>query len=229
MYVLFLAATPFALWVAERYGYSTLMAGSALIWLSGQLGMRQLLQGVASGWLGGLPPENFGAFNLLAWQLLWVLGLSLGHSPSARALVVRQVPRAVVYIALLASLAFIGLRLLALSGVTLSPDQLFNKWHLGPARLVNLACLILVFVHIVRYAVPDLGSRALSLLGRASLPVFCAHIALCLMAYVLVDDADIGLPLHEELPILLFTFIALFALAWQRNTAKFARLERRTT
>jgi hypothetical protein len=227
MYVLFLAATPFALRFAERYGYPELIAGSSLIWLAGQLGARQLFQGAVSSALGGMPPECFGAFNVLAWQLLWVLGLSLGHSPQTRALATRQVSRAAIATALGASIAFFTLRLYALYGAELSLPRLFDKWHLGPARLVNLACLTLVFIHIVRHMVPEQSARLLSLLGRASLPVFCAHIVLCLGAYVLVDDADLGLTKQEEVLVLLFTFSMLFTLAWQRQASRVGRLEQR--
>jgi hypothetical protein len=227
MYVLFLAATPFALRIAERYSYAAVIAGGALVWLCGQLGARTLLQSGVSKVLGGLPPETFGAFSLLAWQFLWVLGLSLGRSPRARALASRQVPRGVVVAAVGASSAFFVLRVFALYGLELSPERLFNKWHLGPARLLNLACLTLVFVQVVRRWVPVHSTRALSLLGRASLPVFCAHIVLCLLAYLLVDDADLGLARHEELLVILLSFTALFALAWQRQTARMGRLTQR--
>lgn len=228
MYVVFLAATPFALRLAERYGYLTLIATSTLIWLAGQVGARESLQRAAGAALGGMPSESFGAFNLLAWQLLWVLGLSLGRSAHARAIASRPLPGAVIAAALVLSLGFFSLRLLVLSGVKLSPDALFNKWNLGPARLLNLACLALVFVRVVRHGVPAQGARALSLLGRASLPVFCGHIVLCLLAYTIVGDVDIGLAAYEELLILLFTFSALFMLAWQRDAAKTGRLEQRT-
>lgn len=227
MYVLFLAATPLAMRVGERFGYPVLIAGSAVVWLSGQLGARQLLQRSVNALLGPLPSESFGAFNLLAWQLLWVLGLSLGHSRKARALVSRDVPRSVIIAAALLSFAFFSLRVLTLCGVELSPERLFNKWHLGPARLINLVCLIFVFVHVFRHVVPVRGARALSLLGRASLPVFCAHIVLCLGAYVLVEDADLGLARHEEALVLVFTFSALFALAWQRQQARVDTLKQR--
>ena len=227
MYVLFLAATPFALRLAERYGYPALIAASALLWLSAQLGARPLLQNLVIMLIGDLPRECFGAFNLLAWQFLWVLGLCLGRSPHAVAIASPRLPRAVVITALVASLAFFGLRVLSLAGLELSPERLFNKWHLGPARLLNLTCLILVFVHIVRRLIPARSTRVLSLLGRASLPVFCAHIVLCLCAFLLVDDADRGLEPHEEVPVLAFTFTALIALAWQRQAARSSSLQHR--
>lgn len=228
MYVVFLALTPFALRLAERYGYRVLIAGSALLWLAGQLGARSVLQGAVSAALGGVPSESFGAFSLLAWQLLWVIGLSLGRSTQARAWVARPLPTSFVALVLAASLGFFSLRLLVLSGFELSPDALFNKWQLGAARLVNLACLVVVFVHVVRHQVPAHSMRALSLLGRASLPVFCAHIVLSLAAHALVGDLEIARALHEELLLLVCTFSALFMLAWQRDAAKTERLQQRT-
>jgi hypothetical protein len=226
MYVVFLAATPFALQLAERYGLRTLLAGSGLAWLASQLGARQLAQAATSAAIGGMPAESFGAFSLLAWQFLWVLGLCLGRSARAQALVVRAQPRSAIALALIASLGFFGLRLLVLNGLQLSPDALFNKWQLGAARLLNLACLSLVFVHVVRPLVPS--TRALALLGRASLPVFCAHIVLCLLAHTIVGDVDSVQAAHEELLILVTTFGALFMLAWQRHTVKMGRLQERT-
>jgi hypothetical protein len=228
MYVVFLAATPFALRLAERFGYRTLIAGSVLLWLAGQLGARPLLQGAVSAALGGIPGESFGAFSLLAWQLLWVLGLSLGRSMQACAWVARPLPPGFVAFAIAASLCFFSLRLLVLSGFELRPDTLFNKWQLGAARLLNLACLIVVFVHVVRHLVPAQSMRALSLLGRASLPVFCAHIVLSLAAHTVVRDLEIARALHEELLLLACAFSALFVLAWQRDAAKAGRLQQRT-
>ena len=228
MYIFFLAATPFALQLAERYGYRVLIAGSALIWLVGQLGARELLQRGVGGALGGLPPERFGAFNVLAWQLLWVLGLSLGRSVHARAIATHPLPSWVIGAALASAFGFFSLRLLVLSGLELSPDLLFNKWNLGPARLLNMTCLALVFVRIVRHVVPAPTARGLSLLGRASLPVFCAHIVLSLLMHAIVGDVEVGVALHEELLILLFSFGALFWLAWHRNAVKLGRLEQRT-
>jgi hypothetical protein len=157
-----------------------------------------------------------------------VLGLSLGRSQHARAIASYPLPTSVIAAAVVMTIGFFGLRLCVLSGVELRPDVLFNKWHLGPARLVNMACLALVFVRVVRHLVPASGARALSLLGRASLPVFCAHIVLCLLAYTIVGDLDIGLAAHEEVLILVFTFSALFMLALQRDAAKAGRLEQRT-
>jgi hypothetical protein len=115
-----------------------------------------------------------------------------------------------------------------LSGFELRPDALFNKWQLGAARLLNLACLIVVFVHVVRHLVPAQSMRALSLLGRASLPVFCAHIVLSLAAHTVVRDLEIARALHEELLLLACAFSALFVLAWQRDAAKAGRLQQRT-
>jgi peptidoglycan/LPS O-acetylase OafA/YrhL len=60
---------------------------------------------------------------------------------------------------------------------------LYDKWQLGPLRLLNLMALLLLALHFgpaLSHRLPRW--RALEMLGQASLPVFCAHLVLAILA-----------------------------------------------
>ncbi|MET0391409.1 MAG: OpgC domain-containing protein [Polyangiales bacterium] len=214
MYVVMLATTPMAWRLRARIGTSGLLAVSGSVWLCEQLGATAALQRGVSAAFGGIPAPAFGAFDWLGWQLLWTLGLCLGGSPHAQASLTRPVRPRYMALAVTACLGFCLLRWGEHVGLPLDAPRVLDKWRLAPLRLVNLACLAPLLVHYGPRIVRVTGGHLTSLLGRASLRVFCGHIVLCLIAYWFVDDADSGLPLWEEALVLGVTFGALIALAW---------------
>ena len=79
MYVTFLFFTPAVLSAAVRWGWKWILAASALVWLLAQYGLRDLVH----NWVVHLthlniPLQETGAFNLFAWQLVWIVGLWIG-------------------------------------------------------------------------------------------------------------------------------------------------------
>lgn len=219
MYVLFLAVTPSVLQLAERRGFALVLGASTLLWGVGQLGVRAHVHRVLDRFLDGFPASATGAFDLFGWQLLWVLGLLLGASSTVRVLI-RRPPRATLALALAVALGFLLLRHLDRAlDLGLGDTFLLDKWRFAPLRILNLATLTVLAIH---YG-PRLGRWArwarlglLERLGRASLRVFCAHIVLCLLAFLVVGDADQDLPLWVDVSILAITFAVLVWIAGRR-------------
>lgn len=61
-------------------------------------------------------------------------------------------------------------------------NHLFDKWHLGPFRLLNFFAMVILIMHFgdaIKARLPRIG--ALETMGAASLPVFCAHLVVVLL------------------------------------------------
>ena len=187
MYILFMLASPWLLAHALRRGWGLILATSLALWLLAQFELaRWVYQGAVT--LTGLrvPFEETGSFVTFAWQLLWTVGLCMGFSRTA------EKPQPFTFagwsVALAALVAAVGLvwrhqEGQAPFGADESLNLLFDKWLLGPLRLLDLLALGIV---IIRFG-PWLKARLprllwLERLGAASLPVFCAHLVLVLLA-----------------------------------------------
>ena len=196
MYVLFLAVSPFVLEHAQRRGFAGLLVPSAALWLFAQHGGgRQVYEslGATVGW--PVPYSQTGAFSLLAWQLLWLVGLRAGALQAA----VRDTtkadhrwPRFLVRTAVLIAAALLVWRHLA-GQLPFSADStlnaLFDKWHLGPLRLLNFAALAILVVHARPLLVAWSRNSTIATLGRASLTVFSGHLVLCLALLTIVGQS----------------------------------------
>ena len=78
MYVIFLAVTPLARRVARRWGWDPVVYASFAVWASGQFGFRDWVYNHVYLFNLGVPKDSIGAFDMFAWQLLWIVGLALG-------------------------------------------------------------------------------------------------------------------------------------------------------
>jgi hypothetical protein len=124
---------------------------------------------------------------MLAWQFLWVVGLWMGWG---RAMERPVQPTPFPRWAVAGALAYAGVHLVWRHAVGQSPFPhdptlavLYDKWQLGPLRLLNLMALLLLALHFgpaLSHRLPRW--RALEMLGQASLPVFCAHLVLAILA-----------------------------------------------
>ena len=79
MYVTFLFFTPMVLSASVRFGWRKILGVSGVIWVLAQVGLRD----VVHNWVVHLthlniPLQETGAFNLFAWQAVWVVGLWIG-------------------------------------------------------------------------------------------------------------------------------------------------------
>jgi hypothetical protein len=222
MYVLFMLVSPLLLLHGGRRGWGFIAAGSVLLWLGAQLDLGTYLYESAAHWARiPVPVHQTGAFSLPGWQLLWVAGLWMGARAALGLRVAPTFPRWLVVAAWTFALTTLLWR--HAMGQTPWPvdgtlpaalNAAFDKWHLGPLRLLNLFVLgVLVLHHGPALAARMRRPKTLELLGRASLPVFCAHLLLVLLALAFFGAARPGRPWGVDVAILTIAFAVLYLVA----------------
>ncbi|WP_157265240.1 OpgC domain-containing protein [Azohydromonas aeria] len=224
MYVLFMLASPLLLLAGGRRGWAVILAASAGLWVAAQLDVGTHLYEAAARWARiPVPVRETGAFELLGWQFLWVLGLWMGARAGRGEAVLPPPGPGLVRAAW--AVALVGLAWRHAAGQVPFPDTsvhawapavnaAFDKWHLGPLRLLNLAALVLLALHHGPALAARLRRpRALELLGRASLPVFGAHLLLVLLALAFFGAAHGGRSWWVDTGILAVSFAVLWAVA----------------
>src|ERR1700740_379332 len=143
MYILFLLLTPVALTISRRVGRSSILAGSATISVLAHLGVRGAEQAFVNHVLRvPIPLNEMGSFDLWAWQFLWIAGIWLGVRWGRGDLAIETwAKRALIPAAVIASALF-ELRRAISHGLQLGPYEfLFDKWHLGPLRVLNFVAV----------------------------------------------------------------------------------------
>lgn len=218
IYIVFMLLSPIVLLHGMEHGWRGLMALSLLLWLGAQFGLGPALYQALTGWFDmPLQYRDMGAFETLAWQFLWVLGLWMGASHSEPDAPTTRFPRWMVLVALIFALsAFIWRHAV---GQTPLPGHaginlMFDKWHLGPMRLINVLALVVLLMHFapwLKRSIPRV--RVLETLGMAALPVFCAHLVVALLALAFFGSARPERPFAVDLLILFVGFYALHAVA----------------
>ncbi len=78
MYVIFLVLTPCARAIARRWGWDPVVYASFAVWAAAQFGLRAWFYRHINLFGLGVPENSTGAFDMYAWQLLWMVGLALG-------------------------------------------------------------------------------------------------------------------------------------------------------
>lgn len=226
MYILFMLVSPLLLLAGGRRGWLGVLAASAALWAAAQRDVGTHLYEAAARWARlPVPARETGAFELLGWQFLWVLGLWMGARAARGEAVVPALGRGVIRAAWV--VALVGLVWRHGAGQVPFPavpetggalaatvNAAFDKWHLGPLRLLNLAALVvLVLHHGPRLAARLRRLRTLELLGRASLPVFVAHLLLVLLALAFFGAAHGGRSWWVDAGMLAVSFAVLWAVA----------------
>jgi hypothetical protein len=227
MYVLFLFFTPLVLSAAVRFGWKKVLLASGCIWLLAQFGLRDLVH----NWVVHfthlqIPIQEAGAFNLFAWQALWVVALWMGARSATRHETFSDPPRWMAVLSCAACLFFVGIRWGWLGPHLTWPalDLQLDKWRLGPLRVLNMVAFTVVVYWLRRHLVKFVAVEPFLTLGKASLRVFCTHLVFVFVGLaLLVRDVgeDVGAPLeqlHGLTAILLIavTFTVLILVASQR-------------
>ncbi|GKT20576.1 OpgC domain-containing protein [Acidovorax sp. SUPP3334] len=218
LYVLFMLASPWIMTFALRRGWAPVMAGSVLLWVLAQFGLsRWIYDAFAAVVPMPIPFTETGAFVMWGWQFLWVLGLWMGASRNDPQAPPFQFPRWSVWVACAIAVVCMVWRH-AIGQVPFGDDRpalnlLFDKWALGPLRLIDLLALTLL---AIRFG-PTLAARLprqrwLETLGAASLPVFCTHLVVVLLALVSMG-ADYERPWPQDIALLAACFATLYAVA----------------
>ena len=98
------------------------------------------------------------------------------------------------------------------NGQDLGPfEGLFDKWHLGPIRLLNFAAVAVLLI-LLQPVLKPLGIRPLVWLGQASLQVFCVHLLFVFAGLTLLGNASM-LSGAKQAGLLVVTFAAMLITA----------------
>ena len=173
--------------------------------------------GARRGWAG-----------ILAGSLgLWVLGLWMGASRSQAPVVPFVIARWVVVVALVLGALALGWRhwagqvpFEATSEWRVAVNLMFDKWQLGPLRLINLMVLVVLTIQFGPVVANfwerhewSFGRNALVTLGSASLPVFCAHLLLVLLVLTVWGDLPTARSAWGDATLLAACFGLLYLVA----------------
>jgi hypothetical protein len=217
MYMIFLLITPYLLVIAARRGWKGILIGSGFVWLLAQFGLRTWVHALVVHLTGlKIPLQETGAFNLFAWQTVWIAGMAIGAASARGPLPFTRLPRFTYPVSAAICLFFIGVRH-DLLGSHLTQQALglqLDKWQIGPLRMLNLVAFACVFYWSRKLVVRMVQVEPLITLGKASLEVFCAHIVFVFVGLALlcgqVDQLH-GLD-AAILVVLTFTGLTLVAL-----------------
>jgi hypothetical protein len=216
MYVLFLFLTPIFLSAAVRLGWRSVLAASVLIWLLAQFGLRDIVH----SWVVHIthlqiPLQETGAFNLFAWQMVWIVGLWLGARSAQHDVPLKLVPRWGIALSAVVCIFFIGVRHEWL-GPRLNEQSmgvLVDKWQIGTLRVVNIVAFVIVFYWLRKYVRVVVAREPFLTLGKASLQVFCAHLFFVLGGLALLYGEMEQLHGITAIALLAVTFVSLFLVA----------------
>jgi hypothetical protein len=210
MYVLFSLLTPCVFAAANRWGWKRVLFASVGCWVLSQFRVREML-------LANLKDAsylNFGSFDLLSWQLLWVGGLIFGKSVYAKQPIL-QLSRRSESLLLILAMIFLGLRWYTIA-MQIDPGKqlwILDKWHLGPLRVMNFFVTTWVIAKLLpelqRWEIP---LRPFSVVGRNMLPVFCCQICLSLLLVGVIDPSKSHKPL--AMILVLAQILSIFLIAW---------------
>ena len=224
MYVTFLFFTPLLLSAAVRFGWRRILLASGCIWLMAQFGLRDLVHNWIV-WLTRLqiPLQETGAFNLFAWQAVWIVGLWVGARSATHATPLMRIPPWLAGLSCAVCLFFAGVRH-NWFGPHLTQQALgmwLDKWQIGPLRALNIAAFAIIFYCLRKVLLRWVSIEPFLTLGKASLHVFCTQIVFVFVGLALLYrdvGQDVGAP-PEQLPgvpaaiLLAVTFTALILVA----------------
>ena len=213
MYIIFLAFTGVALLLARKIGWKPILLGGLVIWGFAQLGFRNAEHSFMMRFIPThIPLNEMGSFDLWAWQFLWITGIWLGVRWGQDNLPIEKWARRAVLPAVLIVAVFFALRRVLERGVELGANEfLFDKWHLGPLRVLNFAAVAALLI-VAQSALKPLAIRPLVMLGQSSLQVFCVHLLFCFAGLTLMGNASM-LNGWRQSALLIATFSAMLLTA----------------
>jgi hypothetical protein len=213
MYIIFLIFTSAALLLTRRIGWKPILWAAFVVWLFAQFGFRQSEHAFMSKIVPTrIPLNEMGSFDLWAWQFLWIAGIWLGVRWGQSNLPIETwAKRALIPAAVIASALF-ELRRAISHGMQLGPYEfLFDKWHLGPVRLLNFVSVAALLI-VAQSVLKALAIRPLVLMGQSSLQVFCVHLLFCFAGLTLLGNASM-LSGWRQFGLLAVTFSAMLLTA----------------
>jgi hypothetical protein len=226
MYIIFLLFTSFAIPLARRIGWKPILWTSFVFWVLAQFGFRSAEHNFMSRYIPTrIPLNEMGSFDLWAWQFLWFVGVWLGVRWAQNSLPIETWARRVVAPAVVITILCFGIRRSISHGLELGVTEfLFDKWHLGPLRLLDFTAVAALLI-VSQWALKPLAIRPLVLLGQSSLQVFCVHLLFCFAGLTLLGNASM-LNAGRQVALLSLTFTAMLITAKLFSKSE-ARNERR--
>jgi len=225
MYIIFLIFTSAALLLTRRVGWKPILLSALVVWMCAQFGFRQSEHAFMSKIVPTrIPLNEMGSFDLWAWQFLWIAGIWLGVRWGQDDLPIEKWARRAAIPALLIACPLFALRRALEHGVELGPYEfLFDKWHLGPIRLLNFVAVAALLI-VAQSVLKPLAIRPLVLMGQSSLQVFCVHLLFCFAGLTLLGNAAMLSGWRQfELLAATFTAMVLTAKLFSKSEAKHER------
>jgi hypothetical protein len=233
LYIIFMAFTPLARRIARQWGWEPVIYTGFIIWVAAQFGLRNFVFRHVVPFGIAVPFDSTGAFDIYAWQLLWIVGLALGSLnadhlagvAAQREPASEGIPRWLLRLSFAVAGTFFVLRYSPVDK-WIDPNLLgwlIDKWHLGPARVINFSAIAILLVQYGSWSTRRFRFLTpLASLGQASIEVFCVHIICCLAGDTLSFTPDPDLSWPEQAVLLAVTMTALFLTAhasklWKEN------------
>lgn len=225
MYIIFLMFTSAGLLLSRKVGWKPILWTAFALWALAQFGLRDIAYTFLMRFIPiRIPLHEMGSFDLWAWQFLWISGVWLGVRWAQNDLPIESWAKRVVIPAGLIAVACFVMRRAIEHGLQLGASEfLFDKWHLGPVRLLDFTAVAMLL--IVSQAVwKPLAVRPLVMLGQSSLQVFCVHLLCCFAGLTLLGNASM-LSGWQQVALLSGTFAAMLATAkiFSKSEAKHER------
>jgi hypothetical protein len=213
MYIVFLVFTSAALLLTRRIGWKPILLAALVVWMFAQFGFRQSEHAFMSKIVPThIPLNEMGSFDLWAWQFLWIGGIWLGVRWGQGDLPIEKWAKRAVIPAVLIAAPLFALRRALEHGVQLGPYEfLFDKWHLGPIRLINFIAVAALLI-VAQSVLQPLAIRPLVSMGQSSLQVFCVHLLFCFAGLTLLGNASM-LSSSRQFALLVATFAAMLLTA----------------
>jgi len=213
MYIIFLVLTSIAIPLARRIGWKPILWTSFFFWVLAQFGFRSAEHTFMMHYIPTrIPLNEMGSFDLWAWQFLWFVGVWLGVRWAQENLPIETwARRAAIPAVVIAVVCFILRRKLAHGWVLGASEFFFDKWHLGPVRILDfaaVAALLILSLPVTKTA----AIKPLVLMGQSSLQVFCVHLLFCFAGLTLLGNASM-LSGWQQFALLGVTFAAMLATA----------------
>ncbi len=228
MYIIFLAMTPTILTIAVRWGWNRILLVSGTLWVMAQFHLRAWVHNHLVSVTGlHIPLQETGAFNLFAWQAIWIVAMWVGAKSAEGENPFGKVPGFVLAISGPVCLFFMGVRYSWVGG-RLTPETLglsVDKWQLGPLRVLNLFALSCLVYWLRKYLTRLVTREPLLTLGKASLEVFCAHLVFVFVGLALLYGEVSELHGANALLLVAITFVGLIMVALREVRRKHARLQ----
>ena len=191
MYIIFLVLTSIVIPLARRIGWKPILWTSFSFWVLAQFGFRSAEHTFMMRYIPTrIPLNQMGSFDLWAWQLLWFVGVWLGVRWAGESLPIETWARRVAVPGVLVAVFCFILRRKIAHGLALGASEfLFDKWHLGPVRILDFAAVSALLI-LSQPITKTAAIRPLVLLGQSSLQVFCVHLLFCFAGLTLMGNAS---------------------------------------